>query len=115
MSANTESVSTKAAAEACGTTPRLLRQFLRASKDYVAVGSGGRYAFEADDLPEMKTRFRTWLADREAAAKARAEKAAQDAKADATPQPENDGADEDIVEVKDEPAKPVRGRKAAAA
>ena len=53
-----------------------LRQFLRASNDYEAVGSGGRYTFEADELPTMKTRFDAWLAQREAAAKARAEQAA---------------------------------------
>ena len=68
-----ETIATKAAAEACETTPRLLRQFLRASNDYQAVGSGGRYAFEADDLPTLKTRFDAWVAEREAAAKARAE------------------------------------------
>ncbi|MGH3569837.1 MAG: hypothetical protein ACRDRH_28260 [Pseudonocardia sp.] len=38
----TETVTTKAAAKASDTTPRLLRQFLRASTDYEAVGSGGR-------------------------------------------------------------------------
>ncbi|WP_103382512.1 hypothetical protein [Pseudonocardia dioxanivorans] len=94
-----ETVPTKFAAEACETTPRLLRQFLRASKDYEAVGSGGRYAFDADELPELKTRFATWLAEREAAAKARAEaeKAAQEA---ATP-------------TSDEPKPAARGRKAA--
>ncbi|MCE0764829.1 hypothetical protein LWC35_18230 [Pseudonocardia kujensis] len=107
-----ETVPTKSAAEACGTTPRLLRQFLRASKDYEAVGSGGRYAFEADALPQLTARFRAWLAEREAAAKARAEQAAKEAAED-TPNP----SPEDIVEVEDDqPAsKPTRGRKPSAA
>ena len=62
-----ETVATKAAAEACETTPRVLRQFLRASKNYESVGSGGRYAFTEGDLPELKTHFAAWLAEREAA------------------------------------------------
>jgi hypothetical protein len=37
------------------------------------VGSGGRYAFEVDELPALKTRFDAWFSEREAAAKARAE------------------------------------------
>ena len=52
-----DTIATKAAAEACETTPRVLRQFLRASKNYESVGSGGRYAFTEDDLPELKTCF----------------------------------------------------------
>src|SRR5438128_1248842 len=83
-----ETIATKAAAEACDTTPRTLRIFLRASKDYEAVGSGGRYAFTEDDLPDLKTRFAAWLAEREAAQAAR-EKAAAEAKNKvATPAPE---------------------------
>lgn len=106
-----ETVTTKAAAEACETTPRLLRQFLRASKDYTAVGSGGRYAFEADDLPTLKTRFNVWVAEREAAAKARAEQAAAEAaKVAATP-----AEGDDAKNAEAEPVKPApRGRKVAA-
>lgn len=104
-----ETVPTKAAAEACETTPRLLRQFLRASTDYQAVGSGGRYAFEADDLPMLKTRFTAWVAEREAAAQARAD--AEKAAAEATPTEEP----AEVEEEKAEPAKPAaRGRKTAA-
>lgn len=104
-----ETVTTKAAAEACETTPRLLRQFLRASKDYEAVGSGGRYAFEAGDLPTLKTRFVAWVAEREAAAKARAEQAAAEAaKIDDAPTPA--GGDTEPEPVKAAP----RGRKVAA-
>jgi hypothetical protein len=111
-----ETVPTKAAAEACNTNPKLLRQFLRASKDYQAVGSGGRYAFEVDELPALKTRFDAWLAEREAAAKARAEadKAAQDEKPADEPTPADDEADEPTEE-KPAPAKPARGRKPNAA
>src|SRR4051795_1950296 len=76
-----DTIPTKAAAEACDTTPRVLRPFLRASKDYEAVGSGGRYAFTEDDLPELKTRFAAWLAEREAAAKAKEKASAASAAA----------------------------------
>lgn len=122
-----DTVTTKAAAEACETTPRLLRQFLRASKDYTAVGSGGRYAFEAGDLPTLKTRFVAWVAEREAAQAAREKAAAEAAKVAATPAEANsdDTADVDaddveaIEEVDVEPvpvkAKPgPRSRKVAA-
>ena len=134
-----ETIATKAAAEHCETTPRVLRLFLRASKDYEAVGSGGRYAFTEDDLPELRTRFTAWLTEREATARARAEQAAKDAKKsddmhadtkkfdnsnndtplEGDPSHTNDG---DIVGVEDvvddseikTPTKP-RGRKPAAA
>lgn len=120
----TETVSTKAAAEACETTPRLLRQFLRASKDYTAVGSGGRYAFETGDLPTLKTRFVAWVAEREAAQAAR-EKAAAEAEAAkvaATPAETDDETDDETenTDDADEEAEPVkakpapRGRKVAA-
>jgi hypothetical protein len=101
-----ETVTTKDAAQACETTPRLLRQFLRASNDYQAVGSGGRYSFKPTELAALKKRFSTWLTEREAAAKAREE--AEKATATDEPEPVAD-------EVKTEPAKPApRGRKAAA-
>ena len=107
----TETVPTKAAAEACGTTPRTLRVFLRASKDYEAVGSGSRYAFTEADLPELKTRFAAWVAARDAAQAAR-EKAAAEAKAKtATPAPEAEKPADDAKPA----AKPTtRGRKTAA-
>lgn len=109
-----ETIATKAAAEACDTTPRQLRQFLRASKDYEAVGSGGRYAFEADDLPELKTRFQAWVAEREAAAKARAEKEAAEKAAQATETTPTD-TDEPVKDEATPAAKTTRGRKATAA
>jgi hypothetical protein len=111
-----ETVPTKAAAEACETTPRLLRQFLRASTDYQAVGSGGRYAFEADDLPLLKTRFTAWVAEREAAAQARAEAEKAAAPAEELDAGDN-GSDDTDDEAEPEPvkAKPApRGRKVAA-
>lgn len=109
-----ETVATKAAAEACETTPRVLRQFLRASKDYESVGSGGRYAFTEDDLPELKTRFAAWLAEREAAQAAR-EKAAAEAKDKTAAIPEPDVAEKPADQKP--AAKPTapRGRKTAAA
>lgn len=118
-----ETVATKAAAEACGTAPRTLRVFLRASKDYESVGSGGRYAFTEDDLPGLKTRFDAWAKEREAAQAAR-EKAAKEKAT--TPAPgEADGDDdaeemEDTEEEADEPeekpaARRTRARKTTAA
>jgi hypothetical protein len=42
---------TSEVAEKLGTTPRILRQFLRSpSSTFVAVGSGSRYDFTAKDL-----------------------------------------------------------------
>lgn len=107
-----DTIATKAAAEACDTTPRVLRQFLRASKDYEAVGSGGRYGFTEDDLPELKTRFAAWLAEREAAAKAKEKAAAEAKEKAATPAPEK--ADDKPAEEKAKPTT-TRGRKAAPA
>lgn len=44
-----------------GTTPRILRQFLRSPiSSYVAVGSGSRYIFTEKDIPTLKRRFAEW-------------------------------------------------------
>lgn len=48
-------------AELLGTTPRILRQFLRSSiSSYVAVGSGSRYEFTEKDVPTITRRFAEW-------------------------------------------------------
>jgi hypothetical protein len=48
-------------AEAVGTTPRILRQFLRSRMStFVSVGSGSRYEFEDRDLPTIIARFADW-------------------------------------------------------
>jgi hypothetical protein len=109
----TETVATKAAAEACGTTPRTLRVYLRGSKDYESVGSGGRYAFTEDDLPELKTRFDAWVKEREAAQVAR-ERAAGEAKSKDAATPTEEKAEKPA---EDKPAakSTARGRKTAAA
>jgi hypothetical protein len=105
-----DTIPTKAAAEACETTPRTLRVFLRASKDYEAVGSGGRYAFTEDDLPELKIRFAAWLAEREAAAKAK-EKAAKEAEEKAaTAKPDEAPATPDAENADDKPAEEAKPR-----
>ena len=62
-----QNITTKAAAEAVGTTPRQLRVFLRASEKYENVGAGGRYAFTSADLGPMKKEFDAWSKEREAA------------------------------------------------
>lgn len=52
---------TSEAAAKLGTTPRILRQFLRSSSStFVAVGSGSRYDFEESDLPTLEKRFQDW-------------------------------------------------------
>jgi hypothetical protein len=52
---------TKTVAEAIGTTPRVLRQFLRSGDStFVAVGSGARYEFTEADIPTLVKRFSLW-------------------------------------------------------
>ena len=52
---------TKEVANAIGTTPRRLRQFLRSKRStYVAVGSTSRYEFADADIPELTRRFNRW-------------------------------------------------------
>jgi len=72
MTTPAPTLSTKEVAEHVGTDPKTLRVFLRASDDYQAVGSGSRYSFTAKDVPTLKGRFAEWLAEREAAKKAKA-------------------------------------------
>lgn len=51
-------------AEYLGTTPRVLRQFLRSPySTFVAVGSGARYEFTPQDLPTLTKRFADWKGD----------------------------------------------------
>ena len=52
---------TSEVAEKLGTTPRILRQFLRSpSSTFVAVGSGARYDFTSKDLDTLIKRFADW-------------------------------------------------------
>lgn len=60
-------LTTREVAEKVGTDPKTLRVFLRASKDYEAVGSGSRYAFTAKDVAPMKAKFAKWADEREEA------------------------------------------------
>lgn len=54
-------MNTAEVAEKLGTTPRILRQFLRhPSSTFVAVGSGARYDFRSSDLATLKKRFTQW-------------------------------------------------------
>jgi hypothetical protein len=111
-----ETLTTKQIAEALGTTPRELRVFLRASKDYSNAGSGGRYAFATKDVGPMKTRFTAWQKDREEARKAAVEKAAAEAQAAEESTPEAEEVTEDETP-KPEGARPStrRTRKTPAA
>lgn len=114
-----DTIPTRAAAEACDTNPRTLRIFLRASKDYEAVGSGGRYAFTEDDLPELKTRFTTWAKERDAAQAAK-DKAAAEAQASkttdekaATPAPGPTATDDKPATTRTRKAAPAKATDAA--
>lgn len=51
-------------AKVLGTTPRMLRQFLRSDySTFQAVGSGARYDFTDRDLPTLEKRFGEWRKD----------------------------------------------------
>lgn len=55
---------TSEVAEMIGTTPRMLRQFLRSGHStFVPVGSGARYEFSDRDIPTLTKRFGQWKAD----------------------------------------------------
>lgn len=50
-------------ADKLGTTPRVLRQFLRSPMStFVPVGSGARYDFTERELPTIAKRFSDWQA-----------------------------------------------------
>ncbi len=51
----------RAVADALGTDTKTLRRFLRSSTSSAEpVGSGGRYVFNPDQLPTMRTEFEAW-------------------------------------------------------
>ena len=51
----------KQVATRIGTDPKTLRKFFRSSASTVApVGQGGRYVFDAADLPQIKAEFDKW-------------------------------------------------------
>lgn len=52
---------TNDAASAVGTTPKILRAFLRSPvSTFVSVGSGSRYSFTERDIPTLKKKFAEW-------------------------------------------------------
>jgi hypothetical protein len=55
----------RAVAEALGTSPRILRQFLRSPQStFQAVGSNARYDFKQEDMPSLVKRFNLWAEGR---------------------------------------------------
>lgn len=57
-------MNTTEAAEAIGTTPRNLRQFLRSPmSSFQPVGSGARYEFDLDQLDGLRSQFQKWSAN----------------------------------------------------
>lgn len=57
-------MNTREVAEKLETTPKILRKFLREVDPQASVGSGGRYTFEASDIPRLKKKFQEWAGDR---------------------------------------------------
>lgn len=57
-------LSTREVAAELGTSPKVLRQFLRQDDTFGGVGSGARYAFTSKDLPRLKKRFAAWQGNR---------------------------------------------------
>ena len=54
-------LSTREVAELIGTTPRLLRKFLRSrASGVVAVGQGNQYGFTRANLKRLEWKFREW-------------------------------------------------------
>lgn len=52
---------TNEAADRLGTTPRVLRAFLRSPvSTFQAVGSGSRYEFDEKEIPTLERRFSDW-------------------------------------------------------
>lgn len=56
-----ETYTAKQVAARCGTDSKTMRKFFRSSASTVEpVGQGGRYEFDAADLPKIKQEFITW-------------------------------------------------------
>lgn len=56
-----ETYTAKQVAARCGTDSKTMRKFFRSSHSTVEpVGQGGRYEFDAKDLPQIKQEFDTW-------------------------------------------------------
>lgn len=57
-------------AQQLGITSKELRKFLRSNTStFQAVGSGGRYTFDAEDLPTLRARFAEWKGGKTTATK----------------------------------------------
>lgn len=70
-----ETYTAKQVAMRCGTDAKTMRKFFRSSYSTVeAVGQGGRYEFDARDLPKIQREFKQWL-NRAAAQKVQARQA----------------------------------------
>ena len=57
-----DSYTAKQVAMRCGTDAKTMRKFFRSNHSTTeAVGQGGRYEFDAKDLPKIKEEFAAWL------------------------------------------------------
>jgi len=62
-----DSYTAKQVAARCGTDSKTMRKFFRSSHSTVEpVGQGGRYEFDAKDLPKIKKEFNAWRRRNEA-------------------------------------------------
>src|SRR5690349_21632509 len=60
-----ETYTAKQVAMRCGTDAKTMRKFFRSSfSSSEAVGQGGRYEFDAADMPKIKKEFNAWLTRR---------------------------------------------------
>lgn len=60
-----ETYTAKQVAMRCGTDAKTMRKFFRSTFSTVeAVGQGGRYEFDAADMPKIKKEFHAWLTRR---------------------------------------------------
>lgn len=60
-----ETYTAKQVAMRCGTDAKTMRKFFRSSfSSTEAVGQGGRYEFDAKDMPKIKKEFHAWLTRR---------------------------------------------------
>lgn len=58
---------TKTIATMLGTETKILRRFLRDPRSsFKSVGSGARYEFTEDDIPELSKRFQEWQSNKQA-------------------------------------------------
>ena len=73
-----DQMNTNEVAAQLGTDPKTLRRFIRSDAcPFPAVGSGGRYSFDAKDIPALQQEFNRWLSGQESPIKRKRTKMTQ--------------------------------------